>query len=178
MTRCKREGLLTVASVDESGGVDLAWATIIFESETQRRPVRVFVGGLQGPSGSDRERVRTMTRACHGLRPKAAVMEAVTAVCRLVGADRLTAVSRALHVSTAAASGFRADMSEARNEARMRSASDEQIAVCLRESGKLIGDLLAAPEQDTFSIGWNFNPQFGGMGYAYEAAKAPGRPSL
>ncbi|WP_395065769.1 DUF535 family protein [Paraburkholderia silvatlantica] len=108
-TRCKREGLLTVASVDESSGIDLAWATITFESGTQGRPVRVFVGGLQGPSGCDRERVRMMTRACHGLRPKAAVMEAVMALCRLVGADRLTAVSRALHVSSAAASEFRAD---------------------------------------------------------------------
>jgi ribosomal-protein-alanine N-acetyltransferase len=64
------------------------------------------------------------------------------------------------------------DISEAEHEARIRSTSDEHIAVCLRESGKLIGDLFAVPEQDTFSIGWNFNPQFGGMGYAYEAAKA------
>jgi uncharacterized protein VirK/YbjX len=108
-TRCKREGLLTVASVDESSGVDLAWATLTFESGAQGRPVRVFVGGLQGPSGCDRERVRTMTRACHGLRPKAAVMEAVTALCRLVGADRLTAVSRALHVSNTDACAFRSD---------------------------------------------------------------------
>ncbi|WP_395065761.1 GNAT family N-acetyltransferase [Paraburkholderia silvatlantica] len=63
------------------------------------------------------------------------------------------------------------DMSDAGNEARTRSTSDEHIAVCLRESGKLIGDLFAVPEQDTISIGWNFNPRFGGMGYAYEAAK-------
>lgn len=64
------------------------------------------------------------------------------------------------------------DMSEAENEARARSTNDEYIAVCLKESNKLVGDLFAIKEQDTFSIGWNLNPRFGGVGYAYEAAKA------
>jgi len=64
------------------------------------------------------------------------------------------------------------DMAEAEGEAKKRSESDEYIAVCLRKSGRLIGDLFAVQEQDTFSVGWNFNPEFGGIGYAYEAAKA------
>lgn len=64
------------------------------------------------------------------------------------------------------------DMEEAGNEVRKRSAGDEHIAVCLKGSGKLIGDVFAIPEHDTFSIGWNFNPQFGGKGFAFEAAKA------
>lgn len=65
-----------------------------------------------------------------------------------------------------------ADMKEAVHEAAKRSMNDQSIAVCLRASGKLIGDLFADPEDDTFSVGWNFHPGFGGKGYAYEAAAA------
>lgn len=64
------------------------------------------------------------------------------------------------------------DIQEAEREALERSTHDKSVAVCLRASGKLIGDLFAEPEGDTFSVGWNFNPAFGGRGYAYEAAAA------
>jgi RimJ/RimL family protein N-acetyltransferase len=64
------------------------------------------------------------------------------------------------------------DMSEAEAEAEKRGADDGHIAVCLKESGRLIGDLFAVQEEDTFSVGWNFNPAFGGKGYAFEAATA------
>jgi len=59
---------------------------------------------------------------------------------------------------------------EAEREAARRGLGDTSIAVCLRASGKLIGDLFAEPEDDTFSVGWNFNPAFGGRGHAHEAA--------
>lgn len=62
------------------------------------------------------------------------------------------------------------DMSEAEAEAEKRGADDGHIAVCLKGSDRLIGDLFAVQEEDTFSIGWNFNPAFGGKGYALEAA--------
>lgn len=65
-----------------------------------------------------------------------------------------------------------ADIRDAEREALERGTHDNSIAVCLRESGKLIGDLFAEPEDDTFSVGWNFNPGFGGKGYAHEAAAA------
>lgn len=65
-----------------------------------------------------------------------------------------------------------ADIKDAEREALERSTHDKSIAVCLRTSGKLIGDLFAEPEDDTFSVGWNFNPGYGGKGYAYEAAAA------
>lgn len=65
-----------------------------------------------------------------------------------------------------------ADMDAAKAEAENRSRSDEFIAVCLRNSGTLIGDVFAAPEEDTFSVGWNFNADFGGLGFASEAARA------
>jgi len=65
-----------------------------------------------------------------------------------------------------------ADLEAARAEARRRSTDGEHVAVCLQESGRLIGDLFAMPEEDTFSVGWNLNPRFGGRGYAQEAASA------
>ncbi len=64
------------------------------------------------------------------------------------------------------------DVKAAEREALDRSSQDTAVAVCLRTSGKLIGDLFADPEGDTFSVGWNFNPSFSGKGYAYEAATA------
>ncbi|WP_343591848.1 GNAT family protein [Paracidovorax wautersii] len=64
------------------------------------------------------------------------------------------------------------DMRQAEVEAAKRSEGDEHVAVCLHETGKLIGDLFAVPEDDTFSVGWNFNPRFAGAGYALESAKA------
>jgi ribosomal-protein-alanine N-acetyltransferase len=65
-----------------------------------------------------------------------------------------------------------ANMKEAETEAGKRSANDEHIAVCLKDTDQLIGDLFAIAEADTYSVGWNFNPGFGGRGYALEAAKA------
>lgn len=64
------------------------------------------------------------------------------------------------------------DIKAAERETLERSSQDTAVAVCLRTSGKLIGDLFAEPEEDTFSVGWNFNPGFGGKGYAFEAAAA------
>lgn len=64
------------------------------------------------------------------------------------------------------------DVNDARREVAQRGADGKSIAVCLRASGKLIGDLFAEPEGDTFSVGWNFNPAWGGQGYAHEAASA------
>lgn len=65
-----------------------------------------------------------------------------------------------------------ANLHEAEIEADRRGAGDEHIAVCLKDTGQLIGDVFAVSETDTFSVGWNFNPAFGRQGYALEAAKA------
>ncbi|MDQ7246184.1 GNAT family N-acetyltransferase [Dongia sedimenti] len=65
------------------------------------------------------------------------------------------------------------DLGAAETEVETRSKSDEHIAVCLRSSGRLIGDLFCILEHpDTYAIGWNFNAQFGGAGLATEAARA------
>jgi [ribosomal protein S5]-alanine N-acetyltransferase len=63
-------------------------------------------------------------------------------------------------------------MDAAKAEAEKRSGSDDYIAVCLTETDRVIGDLFAIPEEDTYSVGWNFNPDFGGTGLATEAARA------
>ena len=65
-----------------------------------------------------------------------------------------------------------ADMDAAEKEAEKRSCSDEMIAVCLKETDRMVGDLFTTPEDDTYSVGWNFNPAFGGRGFALEAAQA------
>lgn len=66
-----------------------------------------------------------------------------------------------------------ADLSAAQAEVEARSGSDEHVAVCLRSSDRLIGDLFCVLEPpDTYSVGWNFNANFGGVGYASEAARA------
>ena len=64
------------------------------------------------------------------------------------------------------------DMDAALAETVRRGEDDAQIAVCLKDSDELIGDLFAHPEDDTVSVGWNFNPAFSGQGYAFEAAHA------
>lgn len=65
------------------------------------------------------------------------------------------------------------DLDAAEAEAEARSRSDEHIAVCLRSTDKLIGDVFCTPEPpDTYAVGWNFNADFAGAGFATEAARA------
>lgn len=62
---------------------------------------------------------------------------------------------------------------EAINEAIERSSQDTSIAVCLKDTARLIGDLFYSYEEpDTYNIGWNFNIEFEGKGYASESASA------
>lgn len=65
-----------------------------------------------------------------------------------------------------------ASVEDAATEVKKRRIGGEFIAVCSRSTGQLIGDLFAMAEEDTFSVGWNFNPEFAGRGYAQEAARA------
>lgn len=64
-------------------------------------------------------------------------------------------------------------MEEALSEAEKKSKDDSYIAVSLKNSGFVIGELFwLFEEPDTYSIGWNFNSQYEGKGYAYESANA------
>ncbi len=69
-----------------------------------------------------------------------------------------------------------ADLAEAESEVRRRALDEGSVAICLKQTGRLIGDLFGgaaeAEEDETASVGWHLNPQFGGQGYAFEAARA------
>ena len=74
-------------------------------------------------------------------------------------------------------------LEEAKEEARRRAIEkDLYFAIVLKESGKVIGEIDAAPEatapdednapQDTFSPCWMLNEAYHGKGFGYEAAYA------
>lgn len=69
-----------------------------------------------------------------------------------------------------------ADLAEAEIAVRKRALDEGCVAICLKQNGEVIGDLFGSAgeneEDDTASVGWNLNPQFGGRGYAFEAAGA------
>ena len=61
----------------------------------------------------------------------------------------------------------------AQREAARRAESDEFLAVCLKESGKLIGNLyLGVREYETLELGYVFNAAYWHQGYAVESARA------
>ena len=68
----------------------------------------------------------------------------------------------------------------AKDEMRKRAEDDLYLAIVLKESRKVIGEIFAHPEgtdpedevQDTFSPCWMLNLDYTGKGYAYEAAYA------
>lgn len=60
-------------------------------------------------------------------------------------------------------------------EERIGNKNEEFFAVCLKETGKVIGEVFYCrdkQEDDTVSPCWMFNKKFQGKGYAYEAASA------
>ena len=68
-----------------------------------------------------------------------------------------------------------ATMGEAKLEMKKRSRDDCYFAICLKDSGKVIGEIFAHTDDnscDTFSPCWMLNPNYQGKGYAYEAAYA------
>ncbi|MGF7533776.1 GNAT family N-acetyltransferase [Bacillus mexicanus] len=64
-------------------------------------------------------------------------------------------------------------LEEAALRVQERSNDDSYIAVCLKDSNALIGELYyVKDEPDTYAVCWNFNAQFEGKGYASESVKA------
>ncbi len=74
-----------------------------------------------------------------------------------------------------------ASLAEAEREVAERAKdTDYYFAICLKDTGAVIGEIFAHPEQtapgdapkDTFSPCWMLHPAHQGKGYAYEAARA------
>lgn len=64
-------------------------------------------------------------------------------------------------------------LDEAIESAKRRSDEELEFAVCLKESGKVVGNLFAKKEEpDTYGVGWHYNEIVEGKGYASEGAKA------
>ncbi|AMM97392.1 GNAT family N-acetyltransferase [Bacillus pumilus] len=64
-------------------------------------------------------------------------------------------------------------LEEAAAKVQKRKEDYSYVAVCLKESQQIIGELFQLKEEpDTYSIGWNFNKAFEGKGYARESAEA------
>lgn len=62
---------------------------------------------------------------------------------------------------------------QTRQEAINRSNNSDFWAVCLQDTGKLIGNIyLAKQEFDTWELGYVFNKNYQGSGFATEAARA------
>ncbi|MBD7913186.1 MULTISPECIES: GNAT family N-acetyltransferase [Clostridium] len=62
---------------------------------------------------------------------------------------------------------------ESKEEAISRAGSEEFIAVCLKETGKVIGNFyFGKREYDTYELGYVFNSSYWHKGYATESAKA------
>ncbi|WP_423199218.1 MULTISPECIES: DUF535 family protein [unclassified Cupriavidus] len=92
-----KEGELAFYWIDTAAGACLTQLSFYFTHGYDGRAL--FVGGLQGPKGeASRELIRASTKACEGLRPKDAVMEALLGLACHIGARRIEAVSRANHV--------------------------------------------------------------------------------
>ena len=62
---------------------------------------------------------------------------------------------------------------ESKSEAIRRSHDTDFWAVCLKDGGKVIGNLyLSKQDFDTYELGFVFNKKYQGQGYALESAKA------
>ena len=64
-------------------------------------------------------------------------------------------------------------LSKAESNVEKRIYDSSRIAVALKSTDELIGELFCEIEKpDTYSIGWHFNSEYAGKGYASESASA------
>ena len=92
-----KEGELAFYWLDTASGVCLS--QLSFYLAQRKDGTEIFVGGLQGPMGeSSRDLIRESTKACEGLRPKDAVMEALLGFAAALGVQRIVGVSKKNHV--------------------------------------------------------------------------------
>ncbi len=64
-------------------------------------------------------------------------------------------------------------LAQAQEKIQQKLSKPGHLAVALKESDTVIGDLFFDFEEpDTYSVGWNFNPKYAKQGYAFESAFA------
>lgn len=92
-----KEGELAFYWIDNETGASLA--QLSFYLRRAADGLELYIGGLQGPMNeASLGWIRAATKACEGLRPKDALMQALLALAGKIGARRIVAVSRANHV--------------------------------------------------------------------------------
>lgn len=65
------------------------------------------------------------------------------------------------------------NIEQAIEKIKSRQQSKDYLAVQLKQTNQVIGELFFIHEEpDTYSVGWNFNANFHGQGFAYESAYA------
>ncbi len=73
--------------------------TMVLGFRRQAQAHGLYIGCIQGPDGPDaRDRVRGLTKALHGARPRDLLLEAVRELARCAGCSRLELVSDAQHI--------------------------------------------------------------------------------
>ncbi|WP_417805626.1 GNAT family N-acetyltransferase [Thalassospira lucentensis] len=84
------------------------------------------------------------------------------------------------YISTPRVNCFMCDkvttLAQAKEKAKKRAEDVSYLAVCLKDTGALIGELMLHQDDkqqaDSYSVGWNFNEKVQGKGYATESARA------
>lgn len=79
---------------------EVALVTLTFSFDEDSRGSVLVIGGLQGPRRAlgNADSIRAATKAFSGLFPKRLLMEALTALARELGIDRIEAVEKAQHI--------------------------------------------------------------------------------
>jgi uncharacterized protein len=93
----EREGELMLSLKDSSAG-ELIYFLAFSVRKFPRHRAEVFIGGLQGRKTAPKETIVAVTRALHGLRPKALLLFALQEMCLHWGISALRGVSNRLHI--------------------------------------------------------------------------------
>lgn len=94
-----KEGELVLKLVRHAHGRNDRLVALAFTVYRERGQCVAHIGCLQGPSGPDgADWIRQATKDFHGLRPMAAAVVALLALCRQTGLDQVRAIAQAEHI--------------------------------------------------------------------------------
>lgn len=97
----RKEGELTLVLQHSESGQVLAKLTFLLSSTASDR-LGVMVGGVQGPrSSTAKQAIISATRDLFGLRPRDAMLVALSSIANRIGAEKIWGVSNSMHVHNA-----------------------------------------------------------------------------